>query len=115
MHCVTFVKLFYENLSAGRESSENKPVEEAFSSQQNPVPTGQDILPTGEQDEIVFKDPYIDPASGDWILNEFDIECIAIGAGILGCGGGGSPYLGRLRALELIRAGKEIHVIHPNK
>jgi len=71
------VKLFYENLSAGRESSENKPVEEAFSSQQNPVPIGQDILPTGEQDKIVFKDPYIDPASGDWILNEFDIECIA--------------------------------------
>ena len=102
-------------MSAGRESSENKPVEEAFSSQQNPVPTGQDILPTGEQDEIVFKDPYIDPASGDWILKEFDIECIAIGAGILGCGGGGSPYLGKLRVLELIRAGKETHVIHPNK
>ena len=68
-----------------------------------------------EEETIVFRDPYIDPKTGDWILNEFDIECIAIGAGIMGCGGGGSPYVGRLRALELLRAGKEIRVIHPNR
>lgn len=68
-----------------------------------------------EEDRIVFRDPYVDPSSGDWILNEFDIECIAIGAGIMGCGGGGSPYLGRLKALEIMRARKEIEVIHPNR
>ena len=28
-----------------------------------------------------------------WTLNEADIDRIAIGAGILGTGGGGSPYL----------------------
>ena len=68
-----------------------------------------------EDEDTEFSDPYIDQASGDWILNKFDIECIAIGAGIMGCGGGGSPYIGRLRALELLNEGKEIRVIHPNK
>ncbi|KAK2547285.1 putative D-/L-hydantoinase subunit A [Acropora cervicornis] len=68
-----------------------------------------------DEDAIVFSDPYVDPATGDWILNKFDIECIAIGAGIMGCGGGGSPYLGRLRALELIKNKKEIRVVHPNR
>lgn len=63
----------------------------------------------------MFRDPYIDPVSGDWILNEFDIDCIAIGAGIMGCGGGGSPYLGRLKAQELIKSGKEFRVIHPDR
>lgn len=68
-----------------------------------------------EVEDMEPSDPYVDPASGDWILNKFDIECIAIGAGIMGCGGGGSPYIGRLRALELLKKGKEIRVIHPNK
>ena len=68
-----------------------------------------------EDENLEVREPYLDPASGDWILNEFDIECIAIGAGIMGCGGGGSPYIGRLRALELLKKGKEIRVIHPNK
>lgn len=68
-----------------------------------------------EEDAIVLKDPYLDPVTGDWILNEFDIKCISIGAGIMGCGGGGSAYLGRLKALEVIKAGKEIRVIHPSR
>ena len=67
-----------------------------------------------EDEGMRFSNPHLDP-SGDWILNKFDIECIAIGAGIMGCGGGGSPYIGRLRALELLKKGKEIRVIHPNK
>lgn len=64
------------------------------------VSTEQICEGTEEEDAIVFKDPYIDPATGDWILNEFDIECITVGVGIMGCGGGGSPYLGKLKALE---------------
>ena len=46
-----------------------------------------------EQGAIEFRDPYVDPASGDWILNEFDIECISTGAGILGCGVVEAPTL----------------------
>ena len=85
---------------------------ESSPDEQAPVISGQANV---EDQDIVFSDPYIEPASGDWILNKFDIECIAIGAGIMGCGGGGSPYIGRLRALELLKKGKEIRVIHPNK
>ena len=40
-----------------------------------------------------------------------DIEALAIGAGILGTGGGGSPYLGRLRCLELIRRGATVGLV----
>ena len=60
-------------------------------------------------------EPRIDPDTGDWILSAFDVECIHIGAGILGCGGGGSPYLGKLCVLEALKAGKEVRVIHPDK
>ena len=50
---------------------------------------------------------------GEWELTEKDIECLAIGAGILGCGGGGDPHGGRLRALQQLERGKKITVINP--
>ncbi len=37
-------------------------------------------------------------------LTESDIEALAIGAAILGCGGGGSPYIAKLRCLQELRA-----------
>lgn len=101
------------NLSAGAKLSDNEPTEENASSLQ--VPASAEPANADEGDAIVFMEPCIDPSSGDWILNEFDIECIAVGAGIMGCGGGGSPYLGRLKALQLIKAGKEMRVTHPNR
>ncbi|XP_005109931.1 uncharacterized protein LOC101854605 [Aplysia californica] len=61
------------------------------------------------------KDPYIDRESGEWILSEYDIECIAVGAGIYGCGGGGSPHMGRLRAFASIRSGKRMRVVNPDR
>ena len=48
-----------------------------------------------------------------WNLSELDLEYIALGAGILGTGGGGNPYLGKLRAREQLRAGRRIRVIPP--
>jgi len=33
-------------------------------------------------------------------LTEPDIEALAIGAAILGTGGGGNPYIGKLRCLQ---------------
>ena len=59
--------------------------------------------------------PFVERSSGDWLLSEFDVECIATGAGILGCGGGGSPYLGRIKALLALKSGRKIRVIHPDK
>ena len=48
-----------------------------------------------------------------WNVTEDDLASIEIGAGILGTGGGGNPYLGRLFARELLRAGRTISVVQP--
>ena len=50
---------------------------------------------------------------GEWLLNELDVECISIGAGILGCGGGGSPSIGCIAALNALKQGKEIKIHNP--
>jgi len=44
-------------------------------------------------------------------LTEADIEALAIGAAILGTGGGGNPYIGKLRCLQQLRAGKQLTLI----
>lgn len=59
--------------------------------------------------------PFVDESSGTWTLSEYDVDCIAIGAGILGCGGGGNPYLGKLSGLLTMKSGKKIQVIHPHR
>jgi DUF917 family protein len=48
-----------------------------------------------------------------WTLTEADIDRIALGAGILGTGGGGNPYLGMLMTKAQLRAGRSINVIRP--
>ena len=50
----------------------------------------------------------------EWTIDEQDLEGIALGAAILGTGGGGNVYLGRLRAREQIRAGRQIRVVDPD-
>src|SRR5437868_4848900 len=45
-----------------------------------------------------------------WHVGEPDLDAIAIGAGILGTGGGGNPYLGKLVVRELLRAGGQVTV-----
>ena len=42
-----------------------------------------------------------------------DCECLAIGAGIMGCGGGGDPSLGRVLAQKMLKEGKEIRIVNP--
>ena len=44
-------------------------------------------------------------------LTEQDIEALAIGAAILGTGGGGNPYIGKLRCLQELRRGKPVALI----
>src|SRR5260370_10266370 len=46
-----------------------------------------------------------------WLLRADDIELIAQGAGVLGSGGGGSTYLGRLLALSAVRRGLTIEIV----
>lgn len=50
-----------------------------------------------------------------WDLTEADLPPISIGAGILGTGGGGNPYLGYLRVRELLRGGGRVQVIDPEE
>lgn len=51
------------------------------------------------------------PTDKSWVVSKEDILALEIGAGILGTGGGGNPYLGKLRALEVLKAGHEIEIL----
>src|ERR1041385_6686170 len=42
-----------------------------------------------------------------------DIECLAVGAWILGTGGGGSPYLGLLNMRRLYAEGHRVELMWP--
>ena len=53
--------------------------------------------------------------SGEWEVGYSDIEAISIGAGILGAGGGGSPYIGKFRAWHALDQGKKIRVVTPER
>ncbi len=44
-------------------------------------------------------------------LSEDDVEALAVGAAILGTGGGGNPYLGKLRCLQELRRGKPVALL----
>ncbi|MFB0558144.1 MAG: DUF917 domain-containing protein [Candidatus Bathyarchaeia archaeon] len=48
-----------------------------------------------------------------WELSKQDVEDLATGAAILGTGGGGDPYLGKLMALSVLERGMKINVIPP--
>ena len=50
-------------------------------------------------------------SSSGYLLKESDLRPLSLGAALLGTGGGGNPYIGMLRARELIRSGHEIRVI----
>ena len=46
-----------------------------------------------------------------WIVTTDHLERLAIGAGILGTGGGGNPYLGKLIARGFVNSGAQIEVV----
>lgn len=50
-----------------------------------------------------------------WQATENELESIAIGAGILGTGGGGNPYIGQLRARQAIRQWGPVDVLEPDE
>ena len=50
-----------------------------------------------------------------WRLTEDDLKSIATGAGILGTGGGGNPYVGMLRAREAMRRYGSVDVLSPEE
>ena len=50
-----------------------------------------------------------------WQVTEADLSRIATGAGILGTGGGGNPYIGQLRARQAIRKWGPVTVLSPEE
>lgn len=50
-----------------------------------------------------------------WSVDHNALERLAIGAGILGTGGGGNPYLGKLHAQQLLKSGLRIAVVAPDE
>jgi DUF917 family protein len=53
--------------------------------------------------------------NGLWQATEDTLESIATGAGILGTGGGGNPYIGQLRARQAIREWGPVTVLSPEE
>ncbi|KAG1877100.1 hydantoinase [Suillus tomentosus] len=47
----------------------------------------------------------------EWLLSEVDLEWIADGCYVLGCGGGGSPLHTFLELRELVRSGETVRVV----
>lgn len=50
-----------------------------------------------------------------WIVSADEVESIALGAGVLGTGGGGNPYLGKWRLWEVMKRGGQPRVISPEQ
>ena len=51
---------------------------------------------------------------GVWHVSADDIECLGIGCGIMGSGGGGNPKIGKNVALDLWNEGKNLKIYHPH-
>ncbi|MBB93419.1 MAG: hydantoinase [Rhodobacteraceae bacterium] len=65
-------------------------------------------------DAATVKDLAYDPADL-WVLDHEDLRALEIGAGILGTGGGGNPYIGRLRAEQAMRDGFKLTILPHQK
>lgn len=52
-----------------------------------------------------------DMADSCWTLDEADVLALEVGSGILGTGGGGNPYIGKLRALQTMREGHKLRIL----
>ncbi|MBT9382830.1 DUF917 domain-containing protein [Pseudooceanicola sp. CBS1P-1] len=50
-----------------------------------------------------------------WELTPEDLEALEVGAGILGTGGGGNPYQGKLLTREVMRAGHKMTILATDK
>jgi hypothetical protein len=72
-----------------------------------PLPTSDEAITA---QSILSYVPAINSAR-EWILSETDVEWMATGCYILGCGGGGSPYSTYLGIREMLRGGAKIRVI----
>ena len=85
-------------------SRHSEEVDKPLSSAASPPDSNMEVIDT----------PFINK-DGEWEVSCGDIEAISIGAGILGAGGGGSPYIGKHRAWKTLNSGKKIRVVTPER
>lgn len=82
----------------------------------NSKPNSSNKQNSSADDHLLFRGfPFDSGKSEEWLLNEYDIEAICVGSGILGCGGGGSSYLARIRAKEFLKAGKSLRIVKASR
>ena len=60
------------------------------------------------EDQIALRERVCDAM---WNVDDAALERLAIGAGILGTGGGGNPYLGKIHAKLLLSKGHTLTVV----
>jgi N-methylhydantoinase A/oxoprolinase/acetone carboxylase beta subunit len=46
-----------------------------------------------------------------WYISDIDVECIAIGAGIIGSGGGGNTYYSTIATKRALKSGQQIRIM----
>jgi len=50
---------------------------------------------------------------GEWRLRRGDVDDLVVGAAVLGTGGGGDPYIGKLMVIQALERGAEIVLVDP--
>lgn len=108
----TKVTKAYENFkSENLEPKENDAdgTMEKETMKKDPMTASKDDRPF---DHFSYK-PYINK-NREWIVNETDLEYISIGAYVLGCGGGGTPYPVYLELKNMLKNGDVMKIIDVN-
>ncbi|KAF8806685.1 putative hydantoinase/oxoprolinase [Phlegmacium glaucopus] len=67
--------------------------------------------PLPNKEEIDYKMYKPNVVGNDWIVSETDLFFIMEGCGVLGTGGGGSPYSTYLSCYQILRDGGSIHIV----
>ncbi|KAF5355124.1 hypothetical protein D9756_005712 [Leucocoprinus leucothites] len=75
------------------------------------VDLGQKTEQGDSVDEVDYEDYRPKVVGDEWILSETDLLFVMEGCGVLGTGGGGSPYSTYLICLEALRRGGTIRVV----
>ncbi|KAI0372037.1 DUF917-domain-containing protein [Pilatotrama ljubarskyi] len=105
----TVASLEESQLSAAEDELENDEDEKALANGS----ANEEATALDKEVDIDTYKPTILP-NRTWRLSELDLEWIAEGCGVLGTGGGGSPYPPFLMARQALRDGKEIIVVDPD-
>ncbi|ERS94847.1 hydantoinase/oxoprolinase [Sporothrix schenckii 1099-18] len=77
--------------------------------EQGPSVTREDAVDVESYTPIVVRNKTTGVA--EWLLTKADIDFLADGCYVLGCGGGGNPSAGRLQLQDLLDAGHRVRVV----